>query len=164
MAFLNRILLKAVDTLASFFLAAIVVLVFLAALSRWFNYPLIWSVDTAQLLFGWLCFFGADAAMRHNSHIGMDILVRLLPQGAQRGIRMLLMLCTMTFLGIIAVYGFILCYHNYERLFNTIQISYSWATLSVPVGCLLMLRTTVEQLLRERANEAGSEGGTNPCC
>ena len=164
MAFLNRILLKAVDTLASFFLAAIVVLVFLAALSRWFNYPLIWSVDTAQLLFGWLCFFGADAAMRHNSHIGMDILVRLLPQGAQRGIRMLLMLFTMAFLGIIAVYGFILCYHNYERLFNTIQISYSWATLSVPVGCLLMLRTTPEQLLRERANEAGSEGGTNPCC
>lgn len=164
MAFLNRILLKAVDTLASFFLAAIVILVFLAALSRWFNYPLIWSVDTAQLLFGWLCFFGADAAMRHNSHIGMDILVRLLPQGAQRGIRMLLMLFTMAFLGIIAVYGFILCYHNYERLFNTIQISYSWATLSVPVGCLLMLRTTLEQLLRERANEAGSEGGTNPCC
>jgi len=164
MASLNRILLKTVDVLASFFLAAIVVLVFLAALSRWFNYPLIWSVDTAQLLFGWLCFFGADAAMRHNSHIGMDVLVRLLPQGAQRGIRMLLMLFAMFFLGIIAVYGFILCYHNYERLFNTIPVSYSWATLSVPVGCLLMLRTMVEQFLGEYANDSETEGGTNPCC
>lgn len=162
MASLNRILLKTVDVLASFFLAAIVMLVFLAALSRWFNYPLIWSVDTAQLLFGWLCFFGADAAMRHNSHIGMDILVRLLPRKMQRGIRMFLLLCTMAFLGIIAVYGFMLCYHNYERLFNTIQISYSWATLSVPVGCLLMLRTAADQFIRERAS--GTEGGTNPCC
>ncbi len=164
MASLNRILFKAVDTLASFFLATIVLLVFLAALSRWLNYPLIWSVDTAQLLFGWLCFFGADAAMRHNSHIGMDILVRLLPQRTQRGIRMLLMLLSMLFLGIITIYGFILCYYNYERLFNTIQISYSWATLSVPIGSLLMFRTMFEQFLRERANEGGNEGGANPCC
>lgn len=161
---LNRLILKIEDVLASFFLAAIVMLVFMAALSRCLNYPLIWSVDTAQLLFGWLCFFGADVAMRKNSHIGMDVLVRYLPAETQRKIRLALMLFSMAFLVIIAVYGFILCYENYERHFNTIPISYSWATLSVPAGCLLMLRTIAEQFLWEIRGGDHVRGGDAPCC
>ena len=49
--------------IAAVLLAAIVLLVFMAAIMRFFGYPLIWSVDMAQLLFIWLCFFGATRAM-----------------------------------------------------------------------------------------------------
>ena len=49
---------------ACMLLAAIVALVFVAAIMRFFDHPLIWSVDLAQLLFIWLCFFGAARAMR----------------------------------------------------------------------------------------------------
>ena len=48
---------------AALLLAAIVLLVFVAAVMRFFGHPLIWSVDLAQLLFIWLCFH-----RRHARH------------------------------------------------------------------------------------------------
>ncbi len=59
-----------------FLLIVIVVLVFAAGLLRWFDHPLIWSVDLAQLLFLWVSFIGANQALRKRAHIGMDLLVR----------------------------------------------------------------------------------------
>ena len=50
--------------LGALLFAAIVILVFVASVMRYFDYPLIWSVDMAQLLFIWLCFVGATKAMR----------------------------------------------------------------------------------------------------
>lgn len=41
----------------------ITVLVFIAAVMRFFGHPLIWSVDLARLFFIWLCFIGAARAM-----------------------------------------------------------------------------------------------------
>ncbi len=58
-------------------LALITLLVFAAAIARFFGNPIIWSVDMAQLLFIWLCFIGATKAMRERGHLGVDFLVRL---------------------------------------------------------------------------------------
>ena len=67
------------DITSKALLAAITGLVFFAAIGRSLGYPLIWSVDMAQLLFVWLCFLGANRAMRLKAHIGVDLLVRRLP-------------------------------------------------------------------------------------
>ena len=54
-------------------LAIITGLVFVASIMRFFGHPLVWSVDLAQLLFIWVCFLGADKAMREKTHLGMEI-------------------------------------------------------------------------------------------
>ena len=43
---------------ASLILAAIVILVAIASVSRAMGSPIIWSVEIAQLLFVWLCMLG----------------------------------------------------------------------------------------------------------
>ena len=53
-------------------LATIVLLVFVAAIMRFFDHPLIWSVDMAQLLFIWLCFSAPPAPCAEGGHIGID--------------------------------------------------------------------------------------------
>ena len=60
-------------------LAIITGLVFVASVMRFFGHPLVWSVDLAQLLFIWVCFLGADKAMREKSHLGMEVPVKYLP-------------------------------------------------------------------------------------
>ena len=68
------------DILAKFLLAAITVLVLIAAISRTIGHPVIWSDDMAQLLFVWLCVFGATRAMRLQTHMAVDYLVKWLPR------------------------------------------------------------------------------------
>ena len=72
MSSLNAWLIRIEETAARVLLAAIVVLVFLAALTRWFDYPIIWSIDIAQLFFGWICFLGADTALRLSRYFGLS--------------------------------------------------------------------------------------------
>ena len=164
MSSLNAWLIRIEETAARVLLAAIVVLVFLAALTRWFDYPIIWSIDIAQLFFGWICFLGADTALRQGRHIGMDILIRLFPARFQRTVGFFLDILSIVFLVIVTYYGFKLSIINWERRFNTIEVSYSLATLSVPVGCLLMLRTMVSRMMfaRSEAPAPVDDSGERP--
>jgi TRAP-type C4-dicarboxylate transport system permease small subunit len=126
------------DVLARTLLAAIVVLVFAAALARSFGHPLIWSVDLAQLLFIWLCFLGANRAMRIKAHIGVDYFVRKAPFAARRWIEFGLGLLALAFLIALAVAGYRLTLLNWQRVYGDSGISYAWVTGAVPVGCLLL--------------------------
>ena len=134
------------DKVARILLGLIIMLVFLAATCRWIGYPIVWSVDIAQLLFGWVVFFGADMALRNNSHIGIDMLINHLPQKIRRGIILFHYFLICAFLCLIAVYGFYLSFMNYQRTFNSITLSYSYATVSVPIGCVLMLISMVSKI------------------
>ena len=136
-----------IETLLKIFFISIVALVFVAALSRWFGYPIASSIDIAQILFAWTTFLGADVTLRKNGHIGIDILVQKLSPKMQKRILLFNYTLMSAFLGTMIFYGIYLCYINYERLFNVIQISYTYATASVPVGCTLMLITLICKIL-----------------
>ena len=123
-------------------LALLVILVFLAAALRFFGIDMSWSVDTAQLIFAWMCFIGADLAMRRNRHMGVDMLVSKFPSKVRNGILLFSNILIFIFLVIVAMYGANLCIINFQRKFNTLPISYSYATASAPIGCILMLITT----------------------
>lgn len=128
------------------FLVALIVLVFIAATLRWFGVPVAWSVDIAQLLFVWVCFIGADLALRRKKHVGVEMLVDKLPLKVQNTILLINSVLIIGFLIMIFVYGTKLCIENYERNFNTIPISYSLVTLSAPVGSFLMSLTIIGRI------------------
>jgi len=119
-------------------LAVIVVLVFSAAIMRFFGHPLIWSVDLAQLLFIWLCFIGATKAMREKAHIGIDLLVRRLGHRARLAVEIVVTLVILAFLALLAVEGYRLTMLNRQRLFGDSGLSYAFVTAAVPVGSLML--------------------------
>jgi TRAP-type C4-dicarboxylate transport system permease small subunit len=119
-------------------LAVIVVLVFSAAIMRFFGHPLIWSVDVAQLLFIWLCFLGATRAMREKAHIGIDLFVRLLGHRARLAVEIAVSVVVLAFLALLAVEGYRLTLLNRQRLFGDSGLSYAFVTAAVPVGCVML--------------------------
>jgi TRAP-type transport system small permease protein len=131
-----------------FLLVVIVVLVFVAGVLRWFDHPLIWSVDLAQLLFLWIAFIGADQALRKHAHIGMDLAVRWMPLGARRIVEIVLALLTLAFLLIMAWEGYKLTTLNIQRVFGDSGISYAFVTGAVPIGCLMLAMTLTGHLVR----------------
>lgn len=118
-------------------------LVFSAAVMRFFGHPLIWSVDMAQLLLIWLCFFGATRAMRERGHLGVDLLVRFLPRRLRLALELLLAVVFIAFMGVLAVEGYKLTLLNAERIFGDSGMSYSFVTIAVPVGCVLLSLTII---------------------
>ncbi len=130
-------------TIGTLMLAAIVVLVFVAAIMRFFSHPLIWSVDLAQLLFIWLCFLGANRALRRRTHLGVDLLIRALSYRARLGIELALAAAVVAFLLALTYEGVKLTLLNRERLFGDSGIPYAFVTIAVPVGCVFLATTVM---------------------
>jgi len=135
---------------------SLVLLVFIAAFTRYIGYPINWSVDMAQCLFAWCTFLAADIAMRNNKLMRVDFFVNKLPEQYRSTIEMLNLIIILTFLLALIVYGSWLSYTTRFRTFQGIPgFSYTWVTLSVPMGGLLMSITTVLNI-REIVNKIRS--------
>lgn len=134
------------------FIAAITLLVFLSAVLRLplINRPLNWAVDMSLLLFAWVVFLGADIALRRADFVRVDMLVRLFPPKLQKSLYYCFYILAIAFLFVLIRYGVPLCISNKKRLFQTLGISYSWATISVPVGSFLLIITIVLKLIKHR--------------
>jgi TRAP-type C4-dicarboxylate transport system permease small subunit len=123
----------------------IVVLVFIAALTRYLGYPINWSVDIAQAVFVWVIYVGANQAWRNSRHIGIDLLFKQFSPKIQFYLQLFLYVVIAVFLVSLIIYGIQITIVNAGRILGDIPISYSFVTIAVPVGSFLMLLTTVEK-------------------
>lgn len=126
-------------------LAAIVLLVFSAAVMRTIGLPIIWSVDVAQLLFAWLCMLGANQTLKHSQHACVDLFTQYLTDNWQRRLNVLVTVLMLVVLGLITAYGMALFTLNPQRTLGSTAIPYRLVTLALPVGAFLMLLTLLEQ-------------------
>lgn len=161
---IDNYIIKSEKIISEILLGAIIILVFTAAALRVIRKPIVWSVDFAQLLFVWVCFIGADLAMEKDKHIGVDLVTNLLPKNVQKNFRLIANLLAIAFLCIIAIYGTRLAIINSKDQFSGMELSHSWATMSAPIGCALMIRTLAKKtfgLVRGGADPtSGKDVGT----
>jgi len=133
---------KAENFVAGCFFVIIVCTIFVAGFGRSIGYPIRWAMDFSTFLFAWAVFFSADVAMRKDRHVNVEILVNKLPKKVQNYLALLNYAIIIVFLVFLIVYGIKLCYITRFRAFQGIPgFSYTWVTLSVPVGCTSLLIT-----------------------
>ena len=141
------------------FLAIITALVFGAAIARTFRMPIVWAVDVATFLFAWCVFFGADLAVKNDKLMSIDLLTKKLPIKAQHILKLLNLFIMAIFLLFLIVLGAWLSYTTRFRTFQGIPgFSYTWLTISVPIGSALMLSTVVEKFVAQMKTKRA--GGT----
>ncbi len=129
---------------AEWSLGVLSLLVFAAAVGRFAYYPLNWAMDAATFLFAWTVFLGADAAMRLDRLFCIEVVTSKLPQKAQLYLKCINYIIIIVFLLGMIGYGLWLSYTTRLRTFQGIPgFSYTWVTLSVPIGCALMLVTAI---------------------
>ena len=130
--------------LAECALGILSLLVFAAAVGRFLYYPLNWAMDAATFLFAWTVFLGADAAMRLDRLFCIELITMKLSQKAQLYLKFINYAIIVIFLVGMIGYGSYLSYTTRLRTFQGIPgFSYTWVTLSVPIGCALMLITAI---------------------
>jgi TRAP-type C4-dicarboxylate transport system permease small subunit len=125
----------------------VVLVVFASAIARSFRHPISGSMDLAQLLFVWICMFGADIALKKSIHMGVDLVVRQFPATLRKIVAIVSYALCIGFAGFSIYWGFVLVMQNYMRLYTTLKISYSFANAAIPIMSCVMLLTLIEQLV-----------------
>lgn len=139
---------KVEETVCGILLVIITALVFLSAVARTIRHPINWAQDVSLLLFAWVVFFGADAALRKADFVNVDMLVLKFPKKLQNFLYLLWYGVIFVFVMVLIRYGIPLSIESSKRLFQTLGISYSWAVISVPVGFFFMSITIVLKVIR----------------
>ena len=130
--------------IAKWALGILSLLVLAAAVGRTLYYPLNWAMDAATFLFAWTVFLGADVAMRLDRLFCIELITMKLSQKAQLYLKLINYIIIVIFLVGMIGYGLRLSYTTRFRTFQGIPgFSYTWVTLSVPIGCALMLITAI---------------------
>ena len=129
------------------FIAVITFLVFISAIARGLGHPLNWAIDVSLLLFAWLVFLGADTALRKADFVRVDMLVIRLPEKTQKFLYYFMYALSIGFLCVLIRFGIPLSIENSKRLFQTLGVSYSCATISAPVGSVLLIVTIILKLI-----------------
>src|SRR5512137_1402597 len=113
---------------------ALAVIVFLQVFNRFvLKAPLAWSEDLAMLLFQWVAFLGAAVGVKRIRHFGIELVVKRMSARARRGIELLVPFI----MGVVAVTliteGYTLIQLNRNRTYSSMDLSYIWAYLPIPV-------------------------------
>jgi TRAP-type C4-dicarboxylate transport system permease small subunit len=132
---------------AKYALLLLALLVFAAAVARTIRHPINWAIDLATFLFAWCVFIGGDIAMRKDKLFSISLLTGKLSDKGQLRMMALNYAIILAFLVGMAYFGVKLAIFTHRRTFQGIPgFSYTWVTLSVPVGCALMAVTSVHKI------------------
>lgn len=143
---------------AKILLITMIIMVFASGIARFLRHPMNWAVDLSSFLFAWACFFAMDVAWRENKMMSVDLFVKRLPKKAQRLIRIITLFIILAFCAYMVIWGSELTWTQRFRKFQGMpNFSYAWVTLAVPVGSLLLVRTTVQKILKEFRNKSIEE-------
>lgn len=152
---------KGESFLTKVFIVFLVALVFVAAATRYMGYPINWSIDIAVCLFAWCTFLGGDVALRKNKLMNVEFFVGKLSPEKKRIVELLNLLIILIFLGALVVYGTRLSYTTRFRTFQGIPwFSYTWVTISVPIGSMLMMITTILKIREKRGTPLRERHGS----
>jgi TRAP-type C4-dicarboxylate transport system permease small subunit len=141
--YLHKGLGKVEAVVAAAFLIVMVGLIFFGGVARLLARPQNWTIDLATCLFAWACFLCADIAWRRNSLMSITLVSERLPERAQRVLMQVNYAIIAVFLVYVMYAGTWLSWISRARAFQGIpEVSYSWVTMSLPVGAALLLLTT----------------------
>jgi TRAP-type C4-dicarboxylate transport system permease small subunit len=127
---------------------ALVLLVFISAILRFFRVSVAWNIDLALFLLAWTSFLGADIAWRSGNLMGMDLLTKKLPSIVQKIIELSVYLIVFCALIIIIVFGSQLAWTERLRRYQSLPIPYSLMTLSLILAALSMSVSTIVKIKR----------------
>jgi len=157
----RRALANTVEIACALLTGGLALVVFVQVLNRYlFKTPLAWSEDLAMLLFQWVAFLGAAVGVKRSQHFGIEIAVRALPPRLHRWAVRLVPVPVAAVAVVLVVYGSRMVAMNTSRTFPTMDLSYLWSYLPLPIsGGLMLVYLGGQEIERWRQRRrAGAEG------
>lgn len=147
-----------VEGTAAILVVALAVIVFLQVFNRFvLKTPLAWSEELAMLLFQWVSFLGAAIGVKRWRHFGIELVVKMLPERMRRGVELIVPIIVGMVALIMITEGIALLSFNRNRFYSSMDLSYVWPYLAIPVsGCLMIFYLIGQEIQRWKKKEGGS--------
>ena len=148
----------------SIFCALLVAMVFLVSIEVYYRFVLTagipWAQEASLYLSGWFVLFGVSWGVKHGAHIGVDVLVKKLPQRGRRIATLIALAVCLTYcvLLLIGSYEYLKLTHMIGIELDDIPIPKWQATLILPIGLALLVLRFVELGWRVVKGEAEGFG------
>lgn len=106
----------------------------LQVLSRFvLSHPFSWTEEMARFSFIWWSFFGAAYVVRLNGHLGMDLLIKILPYKGRWVLQRISFLISLAFCLLVTYQGIKITAIQAGQLGDLVPISMAWVYSVVPV-------------------------------
>ena len=129
-----------IEGVCAILMVALAVVVFIQVFNRFvLQTPLAWSEDLAMLLYQWVVFVGAALGVKRMRHFGIELVVRQFPERWRHRIELVTPLVMLVVAVVMVVQGYTLLTLNRTRIYATMDLSYTWAFLPIPLGGLLII-------------------------
>lgn len=155
------------DILATGALGLAAVLTILEVLLRsFFNFSIYWSHEAVIFLIIYSTFIGASIALRHNEHVGVDLLSYLLNSYGKWLLKVIAAVLTIGYTAAFAVLGWLMIMqpHIISTLSPSLKFPLWLIQMALPIGMTLLLIRSVQltyHLLRynQTLDQANGEEG-----
>ena len=107
-----------------------------------FNNPIHWSEEVVTSLFVWTVFIGSSYAYRKHSHLGVDIVINMMPQKMRQVVKTIMSVVEFLVLLMLTVVSSQYVYHLIFSRSGKIKIMMTdllrvpkwWTGIAVPIG------------------------------
>ncbi|MGM8213661.1 TRAP transporter small permease [Virgibacillus sp. W0430] len=135
-----------------------VLLMFVQSTSRYLlGNSLSWGSELAQYLHVWQIWIGASLAVRMQSHIRVDVFIKLFPPKVQRFLNLIALLCWFVFAAFLAFEGskYVSDVLSSGQTSPSLHVPMWIPYLAIPIGGFLMVVRLIQQmyLLFTKQNE-----------
>jgi C4-dicarboxylate transporter DctQ subunit len=129
------------EILISLLLGFATLLVFAQVVARYvFNAGITWAPELVQHCFLWTVMIGASYGFKHGVHLGVDVLMKKLPETQRRIMALVAVVISLCFTGYMAYLSFFYVHDAYKMELMTVDLEIpQWIPhLALPVGFTLI--------------------------
>ena len=99
-----------------------------------FSTPIYWAEEVATSLFIWTVFIGSAYAYRIHAHLGVDILVKMLPEKAKKGVGLVIKLIEIAVLAMLFYVAAQYVMNSWHRVTDVLMMPRWYFSIAVPIG------------------------------
>lgn len=146
------------DLISAFFISVTTILVVINIVLRYiFNSGLVWSEEVATGCFVWSVFIGAVAVFKHRGHVGVDIIVKKMPQSVQRAVAFITDIILVALNGYMSYLSILYISKSYTKMTPVLGISSVYISSSVLIAFVLMTIYSVKFVWQDLRGQAKEE-------
>ena len=93
----SGLITKLEETLIALILGAMTAITFANVIARFMNSNILWALELTVFLFAWLVLLGASYAVKMHAHLGVDVILNILPDGVRRIVSLFAAGCCIAF-------------------------------------------------------------------
>ena len=99
-----------------------------------FSTPIYWAEEVATSLFIWTVFVGSAYAYRTHAHLGVDILVKALPENAKKGVNIVIDIIEIAVLLMLTYVSDQYVANSWTRVTDVLMMPRWYFSIAVPIG------------------------------